>query len=95
MMCFSDFPMPDDYPNFMHNSQLLQYFRLYAERFDLLQHIHFQVLCVSLFSFILKVEDLYTNAYFSLHTLDHCEEYYTKARLLSVWSVGCSDHKPK
>lgn len=42
MMCFSDFPMPDDYPNFMHNSQLLQYFRLYAERFDLLQHIHFQ-----------------------------------------------------
>ncbi|XP_038162848.1 dimethylaniline monooxygenase [N-oxide-forming] 2-like isoform X2 [Cyprinodon tularosa] len=42
MMCFSDFPMPDDYPNFMHNSQLLQYFRLYAEHFHLLQHIHFQ-----------------------------------------------------
>ncbi|XP_070687811.1 dimethylaniline monooxygenase [N-oxide-forming] 2-like isoform X1 [Pempheris klunzingeri] len=42
MMCFSDFPMPADYPNYMHNSQLLQYFRLYAERFDLLRYIHFQ-----------------------------------------------------
>uniref|UniRef100_A0A3B5Q5S6 Flavin-containing monooxygenase n=1 Tax=Xiphophorus maculatus TaxID=8083 RepID=A0A3B5Q5S6_XIPMA len=43
MMCFSDFPMPDDYPNYMHNSQLLQYFRLYAAHFHLLQHIRFQV----------------------------------------------------
>ncbi|XP_026160378.2 dimethylaniline monooxygenase [N-oxide-forming] 5-like [Mastacembelus armatus] len=42
MMCFSDFPMPADYPNYMHNSQLLQYFRLYAEHFDLLRYIHFQ-----------------------------------------------------
>ncbi|XP_032382374.1 dimethylaniline monooxygenase [N-oxide-forming] 2 [Etheostoma spectabile] len=42
MMCFSDFPMPADYPNYMHNSLLLQYFRLYAEHFDLLRYIHFQ-----------------------------------------------------
>nr|XP_046248475.1 flavin-containing monooxygenase 5-like isoform X2 [Scatophagus argus] len=42
MMCFSDFPMPAHYPNYMHNSQLLQYFRLYAEHFELLKHIHFQ-----------------------------------------------------
>ncbi|XP_068449065.1 flavin-containing monooxygenase 5-like [Clinocottus analis] len=42
MMCFSDFPMPDDYPNYMHNSQLLRYFRLYADHFDLLPYIRFQ-----------------------------------------------------
>lgn len=41
-MCFSDFPMPADYPNYMQNSQLLQYFRLYADHFDLLKYIHFQ-----------------------------------------------------
>ncbi|XP_066532732.1 flavin-containing monooxygenase 5-like [Hoplias malabaricus] len=40
MMCFSDFPMPAHFPNFMHNSLLLQYFRLYAEHFDLLKYIH-------------------------------------------------------
>ncbi|XP_075943401.1 dimethylaniline monooxygenase [N-oxide-forming] 2-like [Anarhichas minor] len=42
MTCFSDFPMPADYPNYMHNSQLLQYFRLYADHFDLLRYIRFQ-----------------------------------------------------
>ncbi|XP_038855462.1 flavin-containing monooxygenase 5-like isoform X2 [Salvelinus namaycush] len=42
MMCFSDFPMPADYPNYMLHSQLLQYFRLYAQHFDLLRHITFQ-----------------------------------------------------
>ncbi|KAL6486177.1 hypothetical protein MHYP_G00055690 [Metynnis hypsauchen] len=42
MMCFSDFPMPAHYPNYMSHSQLLQYFRLYADHFDLLKHIHFQ-----------------------------------------------------
>lgn len=42
MTCFSDFPMPDHYPNYLHNSLLLQYYRLYAQHFDLLKHIHFQ-----------------------------------------------------
>uniref|UniRef100_A0A3Q3Q7R1 Flavin-containing monooxygenase n=1 Tax=Monopterus albus TaxID=43700 RepID=A0A3Q3Q7R1_MONAL len=42
MMCFSDFPMPANYPNYMHNSQLLQYLRLYANHFDLLRFINFQ-----------------------------------------------------
>ncbi|KAM3619277.1 uncharacterized protein V6R79_005457 [Siganus canaliculatus] len=42
MMCFSDFPIPADYPNYMHHSKILQYFRMYAEHFKLLQHIRFQ-----------------------------------------------------
>ncbi|XP_054458146.1 dimethylaniline monooxygenase [N-oxide-forming] 2-like [Anoplopoma fimbria] len=42
MMCFSDFPMPADYPNYLQHSQLMQYFRLYADHFDLLRHICFQ-----------------------------------------------------
>uniref|UniRef100_A0A4W5NWV4 Flavin-containing monooxygenase n=1 Tax=Hucho hucho TaxID=62062 RepID=A0A4W5NWV4_9TELE len=42
-LCFSDFPIPADYPNYMHHSRILQYFRLYAEHFKQLQHIHFQV----------------------------------------------------
>lgn len=44
MMCYSDFPMPDHYPNFIHNSMMMQYFRLYAEHFNLLKHIRFQVI---------------------------------------------------
>ncbi|XP_058394941.1 flavin-containing monooxygenase 5 [Diceros bicornis minor] len=39
MMCFSDYPIPDHYPNFMHNSQIMEYFRMYAKEFDLLKYI--------------------------------------------------------
>ncbi|XP_005063118.1 PREDICTED: dimethylaniline monooxygenase [N-oxide-forming] 5-like, partial [Ficedula albicollis] len=42
MMCFSDFPIPDDFPNYMHNSKIMEYFRMYARHFDLLRHIRFR-----------------------------------------------------
>ncbi|XP_012585466.1 PREDICTED: dimethylaniline monooxygenase [N-oxide-forming] 5 [Condylura cristata] len=42
MMCFSDFPIPAHFPNFMHNSQVLDYFRMYAKAFDLLKYIRFK-----------------------------------------------------
>lgn len=44
MSCFSDFPMPEDFPNFLHHSKLLEYFRIFARKFDLLKYIQFQVL---------------------------------------------------
>ena len=40
-MAYSDFPVPDHFPNFMHNTKVLDYFRLYAKNFDLLQYINF------------------------------------------------------
>ncbi|NXU30970.1 FMO5 monooxygenase, partial [Thalassarche chlororhynchos] len=42
MMCFSDFPIPEDFPNYMHNSKVMEYFRMYAQHFDLLRHIRFR-----------------------------------------------------
>ncbi|XP_013920030.1 PREDICTED: dimethylaniline monooxygenase [N-oxide-forming] 5-like [Thamnophis sirtalis] len=42
MMCFSDFPIPNDFPNYMHNSKIMDYFRIYAKHFDLLKYIHFK-----------------------------------------------------
>ncbi|XP_069497363.1 dimethylaniline monooxygenase [N-oxide-forming] 2-like isoform X1 [Ambystoma mexicanum] len=39
MMCYSDFLMPDHFPNFLHNSRLLEYLKLYAEHFNLMKHI--------------------------------------------------------
>ncbi|CAF3006328.1 unnamed protein product [Rotaria socialis] len=41
-MAFSDFPPPADYPNYMHNSKLLSYFRMYASKFDLLKYFRFR-----------------------------------------------------
>ena len=34
--------MPDDFPNYMHHSKLLEYFRLYADHFRLQQYIRFE-----------------------------------------------------
>ncbi|TSK58148.1 Dimethylaniline monooxygenase [N-oxide-forming] 5 [Bagarius yarrelli] len=47
MMCFSDFPMPGHYPNYMHHSTLLDYLRLYAKHFNLLKYIKFQTTVLS------------------------------------------------
>jgi len=41
MTAFSDFPMPAEFPNFMHNKYVLRYFHMYCEKFDLMKHIHF------------------------------------------------------
>uniref|UniRef100_A0A8D0L9S2 Flavin-containing monooxygenase n=1 Tax=Sphenodon punctatus TaxID=8508 RepID=A0A8D0L9S2_SPHPU len=42
MMSYSDFPIPEDFPNYMHNSKVLEYFRMYAEHFHLLKYIRFK-----------------------------------------------------
>ncbi|XP_018114111.1 dimethylaniline monooxygenase [N-oxide-forming] 2-like [Xenopus laevis] len=42
MMCYTDFPMPDDFPAYLHNSKVLEYLRLYAKRFNLLKYIQYQ-----------------------------------------------------
>src|SRR3569623_986905 len=39
MTAYSDFPPPDDFPNFMHQSKMYEYFQMYAENFGLLPHI--------------------------------------------------------
>ncbi|XP_037104906.1 flavin-containing monooxygenase 5-like [Syngnathus acus] len=46
MMTFSDFPPPAHFPNNMHHSEVLDYLRLYARSFELLQHIRFKTAVV-------------------------------------------------
>ena len=38
---YTDFPMPDDYPDYPSGAELLAYFNSYVEKFDLKQHIRF------------------------------------------------------
>lgn len=40
-MAFSDFPPPAENANFMHNSKLLEYMRMYADKYQLAKHIRF------------------------------------------------------
>ncbi|KAM8817576.1 flavin-containing monooxygenase 1 isoform 2-T2 [Rhynchonycteris naso] len=43
MSCYSDFPFPEDYPNYVPNSQFLEYLKMYANQFNLLKCIQFKV----------------------------------------------------
>jgi cation diffusion facilitator CzcD-associated flavoprotein CzcO len=40
-LAFEDYPVPDDWPDYPHHSQLLQYFHDYVDHFDLRKHIAF------------------------------------------------------
>ena len=39
MSCFSDFPIPKEFPPFMPHTGVMEYFHLYAKNFDLYKHI--------------------------------------------------------
>ncbi|CAF3374545.1 unnamed protein product [Rotaria sp. Silwood1] len=41
-MAFSDYPPPIEYPNYMHNTKLLEYFRRYTTHFNLMKYIRFR-----------------------------------------------------
>jgi len=38
-MTISDFPMPEKYPEFPHHSDIFNYYKSYANKFDLLKHV--------------------------------------------------------
>ncbi|XP_052092508.1 flavin-containing monooxygenase 5-like [Mytilus californianus] len=42
LMAFSDFPIPKEFPMFMHNTLVQKYLEMYAEHFNLLRHVQFQ-----------------------------------------------------
>jgi hypothetical protein len=44
---YPDFPMPDDWPDYPHHTQVLAYFERYAEHFGLREHIWFGTEVVS------------------------------------------------
>ncbi|XP_050404396.1 flavin-containing monooxygenase 5-like [Patella vulgata] len=47
MMCYSDYPIPKEYPIYMHNTQVWEYFKQYANEFNLRKCIRFETEVVS------------------------------------------------
>ena len=42
MMCYSDYPIPKEYPPYMHNRYVDKYFNMYADEFKLRERIRFK-----------------------------------------------------
>ena len=70
MMCYSDFPIPADFPNFMHNTKVLEYFWLFVKHFDLEKYIRFhtEILQIS------KAENFETTGQWVLKVKDKKDE---------------------
>ena len=47
MMCYPDFPFPDDVPSFMHFSTVNKYLEDYAKEFHLSDNIRFNTTVIS------------------------------------------------
>lgn len=96
MMCYSDFPIPAGYPNYMHHSKILTYFRMYAEHFKLMQYIRFQVTESTWaersgsFSVLLQFKTIPTNQS-AMCILDLSEERETGTRLFTHRKMGSGD----
>lgn len=43
MTTYSDYPFPDHFPNYLHNSRIMDYLWMYVQHFDLTKHIRFLV----------------------------------------------------
>jgi dimethylaniline monooxygenase (N-oxide forming) len=48
MMAFSDFPIPQEWPTFLHNSSIMTYFRSYVDHFNLSPFIKFNAAVTSI-----------------------------------------------
>ncbi|XP_057886608.1 dimethylaniline monooxygenase [N-oxide-forming] 2-like [Melospiza georgiana] len=67
MSCFSDFPFPEDFPNYLPHSLVLEYLRMYTQHFDLLRHIRFQTTVLS----VRKCPDFSTSGQWEVVTESH------------------------
>lgn len=46
-LAYSDFPIPKEYPNFMHHTKVMEYYNLYADRFNLRKYIRLNMEVIS------------------------------------------------
>ncbi|HUH75363.1 MAG TPA: NAD(P)-binding domain-containing protein [Chitinophagales bacterium] len=69
LMAFSDYPMPDDYPDYPHHSLIYQYFENYIDYFGFRNKIHFNTT-------VLKIERIHSLKYI-VHTNQFEPKEYT------------------
>ncbi|CAC5408468.1 FMO [Mytilus coruscus] len=70
MMCYSDFPIPAEYPIFMHNSYVQKYFNLYVDKFELRKRIRFRHEIIS----VKPTDDFETSGQWKLKVKDLANE---------------------
>jgi dimethylaniline monooxygenase (N-oxide forming) len=68
MSAYSDYPPPADFANFMHNTKLLEYLRLYAEHNNLHKYIQFHTKVIE----VRRADDYAQSAKWIVHVKNTC-----------------------
>lgn len=58
--CFSDYPFPDDTPDYPHHSEMLKYVKSYADKHSLLEKIKFKTLVLKIEGLMILIECKYS-----------------------------------
>ncbi|KAE8610765.1 hypothetical protein XENTR_v10012235 [Xenopus tropicalis] len=84
LMCYSDFPYPENFPNYLHNSKMLEYYRMYVDHFGLLKYIQFKTVVLS----VQKCSDFASTGRWSVTT----EKEGTQENVIFDAVMVCSGH---
>lgn len=88
MMCYSDFPMPEDFPVHLHHSKILEYLHLYAEHFNLLKYIQLQTEVCS----VKQSEDFTTSGQWNVEIETHDNENVKRKVMIFNAVIVCNGH---
>lgn len=88
MMCYSDFPMPEDFPVYLHHSKILEYLHLYAEHFNLLKYIQLQTEVCS----VKQSEDFTTSGQWNVEIETHDNENVKRKVMIFNAVIVCNGH---
>lgn len=90
MMCYSDFPIPDHFAIYMHNTKVDEYFHMYADKFGLIKHINFLTEVLS----VKQADDYKTSGQWKLVT-KHVTTGEEKERIFDAVLVCTGHHAEK
>jgi dimethylaniline monooxygenase (N-oxide forming) len=91
MMCYSDFPIPAEYANFMHNTQLYKYFEKYADNFRIRDYIKFNHEVIEL----RQAEDFQKTGQWIVDYRDKTSGQETKGEVFDAVMVCTGHHAEK
>ncbi|XP_072276056.1 dimethylaniline monooxygenase [N-oxide-forming] 2-like isoform X2 [Pyxicephalus adspersus] len=88
MMCYSDFPMPEEFPVYLHHSKILEYLHMYAEHFDLMKCIQFQTQVCS----VRQSDDFASSGQWNVEIETHDKENANRKVLTFHAVMVCNGH---
>ena len=87
-MSFSDFPPPEEFPVYMPNTKVMEYFEMYAEKFDLLKYIKFNTSVKS----VKRTDDHDVTGMWKITYYPHGKEIVGEKEEIVDYVIVCTGH---